>query len=160
MYSIELLNQKAPTRKGIDFKKNNYTIFFFYPRDNTPGCTIEAKEFTELLPEFKKLNTQVYGISKDSEESHSNFIEKHDLKINLISDEDLLLHQKFKVWKEKKLMGRKFMGTVRTTFLIDSNGRIEKVWETVKPKGHALAVLTTISEAMGRPLPKRLNTNK
>ena len=144
MKSNELLNKKAPKINGIDFSDSEHTIVYFYPKDNTSGCTIEAKEFTELLPKFKKLKTHIYGISKDTEKSHCNFIEKHNLKINLLSDEDHSIQEKYGVWQMKKFMGREFMGTVRTTFLIDRNGKVTFVWENVKAFGHAKEVLEKI----------------
>jgi len=155
MIPTELTNRKAPVIRGTNFTQNNYTVVYFYPRDNTSGCIIEAKEFSELLPQFQKLNTQVIGISKDTNESHDNFIEKQNLKIQLISDSDLKLQQKYKVWQEKKLGSRKYMGTARTTFLVHASGRIERVWEKVKPKGHAYEVLEYVAEAMHRPLSKK-----
>lgn len=137
---------KAKKIKGIDFKESKYTVVYFYPRDNTPGCTIEAKEFTDLIKDFEKLGVRVFGISKDSEKSHCNFIEKHDLKVNLISDEDHSIQEKYGVWQLKKFMGREFMGTVRTTFLIDSKGNIVNSWEKVKAKGHPREVLEFVKK--------------
>ena len=139
--------KKAPKIKEIDFSKSDLTIIYFYPKDNTPGCTIEAKEFTELLPEFKKLNTVIYGISKDSEKSHCNFIEKHNLKISLIPDENHKIQEKYKVWQLKKFIGREFMGTVRTTFLIGKDEKVIKIWKNVKVKGHAQEVLNYIKQS-------------
>ena len=140
----ELINKSAPKIKEVDFSKSNYTIIYFYPRDNTPGCTIEAKEFTDILPELKKLKTQIYGISKDSYESHCKFIEKQKLKINLIPDEEHKIQEKYGVWQMKKFMGKEFMGTVRTTFLINKKGKIIQVWENVKAKNHAQTVMDYI----------------
>ena len=145
MKPSELNGKKAPAIKGIDFSKNEFTVVYFYPRDNTPGCTIEAKEFTELLSKFKKVKTHIYGISKDSEESHKNFCTKQSLKIDLISDIDHKIQEKYGAWQLKKFMGREFMGTVRTTFLIDKKGKIVNVWENVKAKGHANKVLEYVS---------------
>ena len=102
---------------------------------------IEAKEFTDLLPEFKKMKVEIFGVSKDSEKSHCNFVEKHNLKINLISDEDKKIQEDYGVWQLKKFMGREFMGTLRTTFVVDKNGKVIRVWENVKAKGHAKDVL-------------------
>ena len=146
MKPSELLKKAAPKIKEIDFSKSEYTVVYFYPRDNTPGCTIEAKEFTELLPKFKKLKTEIYGISKDSKESHENFCIKQSLKINLISDVDHKIQEKYGAWQLKKFMGREFMGTVRTTFLVDKKGKVINVWENVKAKGHANKVLEYITE--------------
>jgi len=139
-----MTGKPAKKIKGIDFSEKDYTIVYFYPRDNTPGCTIEAKEFTELLPKFKNLKTEIYGISKDSEKSHCNFIKKHDLKIKLLTDENHKIQEKYGVWQLKKFMGREFMGTVRTTFLINKSGKVVKIWEKVKAKGHAEEVLNYV----------------
>lgn len=139
------IGKKTFKIKGVDFSSSDFTILYFYPRDNTLGCTIEAKEFTNLLPKFKKLNATIYGISKDSPKSHNNFIEKHKLKINLISDIDHKIQEKFGVWRMKKFMGREFMGTVRTTFLINKEGKIINVWNNVRAKGHANSVLEYLS---------------
>jgi len=127
-----MINKVAPKIKGIDFKKNKYTIVYFYPKDNTPGCTLEANDFTKFLKEFEKLKTIIYGISKDSEKSHLKFKDKHNLKIKLISDENHKIQEKFKVWKLKKFMGREYMGTIRSTFLIDNKGKIIQTWEKLK----------------------------
>lgn len=122
-------------------QKGKNVILYFYPKDNTPGCSLEAMMFTKYKPEFEKLNTIVIGISKDSCESHKKFIEKKELNLTLISDEDREIHKKYGVWQLKKFMGKEFLGTIRTTFLIDSNGVIKKKWDNVKVKGHVEEVL-------------------
>ncbi len=116
-------------------------VLYFYPKDNTPGCTLEAIDFTANKKEFEKLNSVVLGISRDSCESHRKFSEKHSLSIILLSDPDLKVQKKYGVWGKKKFMGREFMGTIRTTFLINEKGKITKVWEKVKVKGHVQEVL-------------------
>lgn len=121
--------------------KGKWIVLYFYPRDNTPGCTIEAIDFSAHKNEFEKLNTIVFGVSKDSCASHQKFTEKKDLTINLLSDEDSRIQKLYDVWKPKKMMGREFLGTVRTTFLINPDGNIKKIWNKVKSKGHAEAVL-------------------
>ncbi len=121
-------------------------VVYFYPRDMTPGCTIEARDFTTLKPEFDAANTVVIGISKDSPARHDKFVAKHDLKIRLASDAEGTSLDAFAVWKEKKLYGRTFMGIVRSTFLIDAEGIIRQVWSKVKVKGHAQAVLDAAKE--------------
>lgn len=118
----------------------SWLVIYFYPKDSTPGCTIEAQEFSKLKAKFSKLNCKIVGISKDSCKSHSSFIEKHALNIELISDTELQIQKKLGVWRKKKFMGREFMGTVRTTFLVDPNGRISRVWDNVRAKGHAKEV--------------------
>ena len=123
-----------------------YVVLYFYPKDDTPGCTIETNEFNKLLPKFKKLQCEVYGISKDSLKSHDKFKDKYKIKFDLLADEELKVLKKYKVWKKKKFMGREFMGVVRTTCLIDKNGRIIKVWNNVKAKDHAKEVLESLQQ--------------
>lgn len=126
--------------------KGSNVVVYFYPRDMTPGCTTEARDFTTLKPEFDAANTIVIGISKDSPARHDKFVAKHDLKIRLASDSDGVSLDAFAVWKEKNLYGRTFMGIVRSTFLIDAEGIIRQVWSKVKVKGHAQAVLDAAKE--------------
>jgi len=149
------INTKAPdftltSTNNTDYslKKSlgKYVVIYFYPKDDTPGCTIEANDFNKLLPQFKKLNCEVFGISKDNLKSHDKFKEKYQLKFDLLSDEELTVLKKFKVWGKKKFMGREFMGILRTTFLIDKKGKILKIWENVKVKDHAKEVLETLKE--------------
>ncbi len=121
-----------------------YVVLYFYPKDDTPGCTIETNEFNKLLPKFKKLQCEVYGISKDSLKSHDKFRDKYKIKFDLLADEELKVLKKYKVWQKKKFMGREFMGVVRTTYLLDKKGQIVKVWNNVKAKGHAIEVLETL----------------
>ena len=118
-----------------------YIVIYFYPKDDTPGCTIETNDFNRLLSKFKKLECEVYGISKDSLKSHDKFRDKYKIKFNLLADEELKVLKKYKVWGKKKFMGREFMGIIRTTFLIDKHGKIIKIWENVKVKDHAKEVL-------------------
>jgi peroxiredoxin Q/BCP len=122
-----------------------YVVIYFYPKDDTPGCTIETNDFNKLLPKFKKLNCDVFGISKDNIKSHDKFRDKYKIKFDLLSDEDLTVLKKYKVWVKKKFMGREFMGILRTTFLIDPKGKIIKIWENVKVKDHAKDVLDTLN---------------
>ncbi len=147
------INSKAPAFISKSTSKNNYSlndsigkyvVLYFYPKDNTPGCTLETKDFNKLLSSFKKLNCEVYGISKDNLESHNKFRDKYNIKFDLLADEELKLLKKYKVWGKKKFMGREFMGTIRTTYLIDKKGKILKVWENVKVNDHAKEVLKTL----------------
>ena len=124
----------------------NYVVVYFYPKDDTPGCTIETNDFNKLLTKFKKLECEVYGVSKDSLKSHDKFRHKYKIKFNLLADEELKVLKKYKVWGKKKFMGREFMGIIRTTFLIDKHGKIIKIWENVKVKDHAKKVLETLKE--------------
>lgn len=119
-------------------------VLFFYPKDNTPGCTMEAKDFTQLKSEFEANNTVIYGVSKDSIKSHQNFCVKQDLTIRLLSDPDGQVMDEYGVWKEKSMYGKTFMGVIRSTFLIDANGVIQEIWEKVKVKGHAQSVLDSV----------------
>lgn len=121
-------------------------VLYFYPKDSTPGCTVEAKEFSDLMSEFEKLNTVIFGISKDSISSHNKFIEKHCLTIPLITDGEGELCQKFDTWKEKSMFGRKYMGVARDTYLIDAKGIIRNIWKKVKPAGHAKQVLEAVKQ--------------
>ena len=123
-----------------------YVVLYFYPKDDTPGCTIETNDFNKLLSKFKKLNCEIYGISKDTIKSHHKFRDKYKIKFDLLADEELKVLKKYKVWGKKKFMGREFMGTNRTTFLIDKKGKIIKIWENVKVKDHAKEVLETLKD--------------
>ena len=116
-------------------------ILYFYPKDNTPGCSLEAMMFTKYKEEFEKHHTIILGISKDSCDSHKKFIENKQLNITLLSDSNKEIHQKYGVWRLKKFMGKEFIGTVRTTFLINKEGIIEHIWNNVKVKGHVEDVL-------------------
>ena len=117
-------------------------VIFFYPKDNTPGCTTEAKDFTELKPAFDAAGVRLIGVSKDSAKKHQNFIAKHDLKTPLATDaEEGGLSDALGIWTEKKMYGKTYMGMVRTTYLVDADGKIAQVWNKVKVKGHADEVL-------------------
>nr|WP_317356767.1 thioredoxin-dependent thiol peroxidase [uncultured Tyzzerella sp.] len=112
-------------------------VVYFYPKDNTPGCTKQACGFSENIEEFEKNNTVILGISKDSQKAHKNFIEKQNLKITLLSDVEKQAIEAYGVWQEKKLYGKVSMGIVRTTFIIDENGNIEKIFDKVKAAQNA-----------------------
>jgi peroxiredoxin Q/BCP len=146
-------NVKAPTFTALSTNKGKYSlkdslgkyvVIYFYPKDDTPGCTIETNDFNKLLPKFKKLNCDIFGISKDNLKSHDKFRDKYKIKFDLLADEELTVLKKYKVWGKKKFMGREFMGVLRTTFLIDKKGKIIKIWYNVKVKDHAKDVLETI----------------
>ncbi|MBL4617560.1 MAG: thioredoxin-dependent thiol peroxidase [Robiginitomaculum sp.] len=128
-----------------DFKGQNL-VLYFYPKDDTSGCTTEAIAFTEKMSVFSKNNTKIVGISKDSVEKHDKFKAKHEIKIQLASDESLKVLQKYNVWVEKSMYGRKYMGIERATFLIDEEGKIIHIWRKVKVKEHVDAVLAVVSE--------------
>tara|TARA_B100000900_G_C20565308_1_gene710779 strand:- start:530 stop:997 length:468 start_codon:yes stop_codon:yes gene_type:complete len=147
-------NTKAPVFTALSTSDNKYSlkdslgkyvVIYFYPKDDTPGCTIETNDFNKLLHKFKKLNCDVFGISKDSLKSHDKFREKYKIKFDLLSDEELKILKKYKVWGKKKFMGREFMGILRTTFLIDPKGKIIKIWKNVKVNNHAKDVFNTLN---------------
>ena len=141
-------NFTLPNQDGIDISlssfKGSRVVIYFYPKDNTPGCTTEAKDFSSKIREFKKLNTEVIGVSKDSIETHLKFINKQELKIILASDEDGKVIEKFGVWVEKNMYGRKYMGIQRSTFLINEQSKIEYIWDKVRVKGHVEDVIDKI----------------
>jgi len=116
-------------------------VLYFYPKDSTPGCTIEANDFKRLFKEYQKAGAVVIGISKDSLESHVKFKSKHDLPFTLLSDTDASVCQAYGVYVEKSMFGKKYFGIERSTFLIDEQGKIQEIWRKVKVKGHADAVL-------------------
>ena len=147
------INSKAPafvvpstTKNKFSLKDSigKYVVLYFYPKDDTPGCTIETNDFNKLLSKFKKLDCEVYGVSKDNLKSHDKFRDKYKIKFDLLSDENLKVLKKYKVWGKKKFMGREFMGIIRTTYLIDKKGKVLKVWNNVKVKDHAKEVLNTL----------------
>ena len=147
------INSKAPNfvapatsigNYSLKDSTGKYLVLYFYPKDDTPGCTIETNDFNKLLSKFKKLDCEVYGVSKDSLKSHNKFREKYKIKFDLLADEEINVLKKYKVWGKKKFMGREFMGIIRTTYLIDKKGKILKVWENVKVKDHSKEVLETL----------------
>lgn len=120
-------------------------VLYFYPKDNTPGCTAEACSFRDNLPRFKDVGAVVLGISSDSLGSHTKFIEKYSLNFTLISDEKLVAHKLYDTWKLKNLYGKEFWGTERSTFVIDETGKVRKVFRKVKVNGHEREVLDALS---------------
>ena len=123
-------------------------VYFFYPKDNTPGCTSEAKDFSALLPEFEAADAQVLGISKDSPQKHRNFIAKHDLRVPLATDaEEGGLSDALGIWTEKAMYGRTYMGMVRSTYLVAADGTILRIWDKVRVKDHAAEVLEAVRAA-------------
>jgi len=132
----------------VDIKdfRPNMVVIFFYPRDNTSGCTREAKDFTENMEFFNDLNINVFGISKDSITSHEKFIKKQNLKISLLSDEAGSVCEDFGVWKEKSMYGKIYMGIERSTFIIDGSGSVIHAWRKVKVANHVAEVLEAIKK--------------
>jgi peroxiredoxin Q/BCP len=137
-------DQGQDVRLG-DFKGQKLVVYF-YPKDDTSGCTREAQDFTALAGEFEAVGTWVIGVSKDNPKSHAKFTEKYDLKVRLLSDTDGAACEAFGTWVEKSMYGRKYMGIDRATFLIDRDGVVKKVWRKVKVPGHAEAVLAAARE--------------
>ncbi len=119
-------------------------VLYFYPKDDTTGCTTEAISFSQLLPEFEKSGASIVGVSADSVKKHDNFVSKRQLTIALGSDEDTAVSQAYGVWKEKSMYGKTYMGIERTTFLIDAAGHIVRIWPKVKVAGHAEEVLAAV----------------
>ena len=132
----------------LDAFRGNKLVLYFYPKDDTSGCTREAQDFTALAGEFEKAGTWILGVSKDNPKKHHKFTEKYELKVSLASDMDGSVCEAFGTWVEKSLYGRKYMGIERATFLIDRNGIVARVWRKVKVPGHAEDVL-----AAARDLP-------
>ena len=140
-FTLPSTNKKNFTLKDSIGK---YVVIYFYPKDDTPGCTIETNDFNKLHSKFKKLDCEIYGISKDTIKSHDKFRDKYKIKFDLLADEDLKVLKKYKVWGKKKFMGRECMGIIRTTYLLDKKGKIIKVVDNVKVNDHAKGVLDTL----------------
>ena len=139
------IGDKAPEFPGLSEAKGQWVLLYFYPKDDTPGCTTEACSIRDSWPEFKKLKAVVLGVSVDSEKSHAKFTAKYDLPFTLIPDVDKKIVSAYGVWAQKKMMGREYMGTLRTSFLIDPEGKIAKIYEKVKPEEHVEEVLADLT---------------
>ena len=126
--------------------KGKWIVLYFYPKDSTPGCTTEACDFTEALPDFSNLDAVILGVSADSTKKHRNFIEKQNLGITLLSDESTQMMQEYGVWQLKKNYGKEYMGIVRTTFIINPQGEVKALWEKVKVKEHVAQVKVKLEE--------------
>ncbi len=144
-----LLNQ-ADEEICLKDLKGKWVVLYFYPKDNTSGCTIEAKDFTSALQDFKKLGAVIVGVSPDSTKSHQNFIAKHSLSINLLSDPEHKTLGEYGAWGKKKMYGREFFGVVRSTYIINPDGKIEYIWAKVSVKGHADEVLMKLKELQNK----------
>jgi thioredoxin-dependent peroxiredoxin len=142
-------SDKDGTSISLQDFHGQWLVLYFYPKDNTPGCTSEAIEFTDKLPQFQALNTQVVGISPDSIISHSKFIAKHNLGIILLSDSEHQIAEDYGVWQLKKFMGKEYMGIVRSTFLINPTGKIAQIWSNVRVKNHVDTVLNEVRLQLG-----------
>ncbi len=137
---FESIDQNGNPIKLSDYKGKK-VVLYFYPKDNTPGCTAESCNLRDNYDQLIKQGYEVLGVSPDNEKSHQKFIEKHSLQFPLIADTDKAVHELFGTWGEKSMYGRKYMGTIRTTFIIDENGKIEEVIEKVKTKDHTAQIL-------------------
>lgn len=126
--------------------RGKWIVLYFYPKDSTPGCTTEACEFTEAMPDFDGLGAVILGVSADSTKRHRNFIEKQNLGITLLSDESTEMMQEYGVWQLKKNYGREYMGIVRSTYVIDPDGKVAASWTKVRVKGHVEAVKEKLAE--------------
>ena len=144
----KLPNFECPATGELNFSLKDYVgkkvVLYFYPKDNTPGCTVESKDFRDLHPEFEQENTVILGVSRDNLNSHEKFKKKFNFSFELLSDTEESLCKKFDVIKEKNLYGRKYMGIERSTFLIGEDGKLKAEWRKVKVKNHATEVLEKI----------------
>ena len=144
---FEIATAQGPLK--LSKMKGKPVVLYFYPKDDTSGCTSEAKDFTALAAEFKKAGAEVIGVSPDSVASHEKFCKKYDLAVTLGADEDKAVANAYGVWVEKSMYGKKYMGVERSTFLIDGKGKIAKSWRKVKVPGHAAEVLAAAKALKG-----------
>ena len=138
---------KLPSTSSIDFELKNIKgklLIYFYPKDDTPGCTIETRDFSRLYKKFKKINCELVGISKDSLESHEKFKKKYKVPFELLSDIEIKIQKKYGIWGIKTFMGKKFLGTIRSTVFIDK-GKIKKIWSNIRVKDHAKEVFKFVN---------------
>ncbi|HEX8923145.1 MAG TPA: thioredoxin-dependent thiol peroxidase [Patescibacteria group bacterium] len=140
---FKLEDQNGEWRELKDYR-GKWVLVYFYPKDDTPGCTKEACNMRDNFSQFNRMNLQVLGISKDDTKSHKKFAEKYELQFPLLSDTTTEVNKLYDVWKPKKFMGKEFLGTMRTSFLINPEGRVAKIYENVKPEGHAEEVMKDI----------------
>jgi peroxiredoxin Q/BCP len=150
--AFALESSRGPVK--LSDAKGKYAVVYFYPRDNTPGCTREAQAFSKAAKAFAKAGAVVYGISKDSVESHGRFADQCGLTIDLLSDPDLATHKAYGAYGEKTMYGKKVLGTIRSTFIVDPVGKIARVFPRVKVDVHAEAVLEAVAELVGGAPPK------
>ena len=141
--NFKLKDQNGKSISLKDYEGKN-VVLYFYPKDDTSGCTAEACSFRDELPKFNNINAIILGVSPDSVQSHKKFEEKYNLPFTLLSDEDKVVVNKYEVWKEKSMYGRKYMGVERTTFIIEGTGKIKKIFNKVKVQGHNEEVLEAI----------------
>ena len=146
--NFELPNQHEESKTLEDYK-GKWLVAYFYPRDDTPGCTVEAQEFTEELENFTSEDAVIVGVSPDNAAKHCKFIDKHGLGVELLADTEKKMLDDYGVWQEKSMYGKTYLGVVRTTYLIDPNGLVAEAWTKVKARGHAKAVLERLREIKG-----------
>ena len=140
--NIKIQDQEGKDVTLLNYLTDNYLLIYFYPKDFTPGCTKEACGIRDNMTSFNRLGIKVLGVSADSAKSHKKFAEKYKLNFPLLADENKVVCKLYEVWKPKKFMGKEFLGVVRSSFLINPEGKIAKIYEQVKPEGHAQEVLT------------------
>lgn len=140
---FELLDQEGKAHKLLDYR-GTPVVLYFYPKDNTPGCTAQACSFRDSFAEYRQKGIVVLGVSKDSSKSHTKFQEKYSLPFTLLADTETEVAQAYGVWVKKKMMGREYMGMERTTFVIDKEGKLIHIMEKVKPQNHAADVLALL----------------
>jgi thioredoxin-dependent peroxiredoxin len=149
------LESDAGARVTLEDFAGKWLVLYFYPRDSTPGCTVEAQDFTAAIARLRKLGAEVAGVSRDSVKSHGSFRDKFKLRFPLLSDPELVAHGAYGAWGKKMMYGKQIEGTIRSTFLIAPDGRVARVWSSVKVKGHADAVVEALSELGDAPAPKK-----
>ena len=142
--TFSVKNEEGKTVSLNDFTGNKYVVLYFYPKDMTPGCTTQACDFRDAQADFSALNAVILGVSAESEDRHTKFIEKHGLPFSLLVDEEHQMSKDYGVWVEKNMYGKQFMGIERSTFLIDPTGKVVKVWRKVKVPNHIQDVLETL----------------
>ncbi|MES0809123.1 thioredoxin-dependent thiol peroxidase [Roseibium sp. SCPC15] len=140
------LESDGGKRISLGALKGSPVVVYFYPKDNTPGCTKEAIAFSELIGEFDRLGVTIVGLSPDTAKKHDNFIAKHNLAVRLGADTEKQTAEAYGVWVERSMYGKKYMGVERSTFLVDAEGKIAQIWRKVKVAGHAEAVLEAVRE--------------
>lgn len=140
------LPDQAGVEHALSDSAGSWVVLYFYPKDDTPGCTKEACSFRDTLPKFKKVDAVIFGVSVDSVKKHAKFAEKYELPFTLLADEEKKTVNDYGVWAKKKFMGREYMGTLRNSFLIDPKGKIAKIYESVKPELHADELLADLKE--------------
>lgn len=148
------LHDQSGAAHTLSDARGSWVLLYFYPKDDTPGCTVEACTIRDQFPKFKKLGITVFGVSVDSEKSHAKFVTKYELPFTLLADVDKKVVRAYGVWGKKKFMGREYLGTMRTSFLIDPDGRIAKIYENVKPEKHADEVLLDVVQCRGLVVPR------